>query len=189
MMLTAAGLLLGASGTGCSDRDEFELAVRVRDGFEWSLPHAGCILNTVELPATAESPSRPGTRCNFQSSEQQWSGDDGRHAVVATPAVTLYFTVPTYGQIECGGGSIAGIWWYTLLPDRTPDAGVFEMQTDDGSTIALEMEEGVWASGELDSCVEMSGSWRGVAGNLRDRTGTYTIVDDSIESVLRIVED
>ena len=189
MTLIAAGLLVGALAAGCSNRDKFELAVRVRDVFEWTEPDAGCILNIVQRRETPESPSRPATRCSFQSSEQLWSGDDGRHAVVATPAVTLYFTVPTYGPVECGGRSIPGMWWFTLLPDRTPHAGVFEMQADEGSTIALEMEEGVWAGGALDSCVEMSGTWRGMAGNLRDRTGTYTWVDDSIQSVLRIVED
>jgi hypothetical protein len=190
MTLIAAGLLVGAFAAGCSNRDKFELAVRARDVVEWGTrPHTGCILNPVELPATPESPSRRGTRCSFQSSEHLWSGDDGRQAVVATRAVILYFTAPTYGQVNCGGRSIAGVWWYTLLPDRTPDAGVVEMLTDEGSTIALDMEEGVWASGALDRCSELSGTWRGIAGNLRNRTGTYTMVDDSVQSVLRIVED
>jgi hypothetical protein len=36
--------------------------------------------------------------------------------------------------------------------------------------------------------MEMSGTWRGVEGTLLNRTGTYTMMDDSIQTVLELVE-
>jgi hypothetical protein len=184
-------LVFGALGSGCSEREKFELAVRLREPFEWAQPSTQCLLNPVALPATDESPGGAAQRCSFGRHERVWSGDNGARAVVTTDVTTMYFTVSTSGTVECAGRPVPGAWWVRLHPERPRDSDDINIsvQTDDGSTLELAPETGLWATrGVTARCFEMSGTWRGVSGKLRDHVGTYTMVDDSIQTVLELIE-
>jgi hypothetical protein len=181
--------VIGALAAGCSEPERFELTVRLREPFDWAQPTPVCLLNIVVLPATAET-AGGAQRCSFEAAAHVWRGDDGSRAVVTTHATTIYLTIPTSSTVECAGRPIPGAWWVRLHPDERRDGGTFNVQTDEGSTLELHPETGLWATSPrgTDRCFEMSGTWRGVAGELLSRTGTYTMIDDSIQTVLQLVE-
>src|SRR5215211_6560040 len=89
-------LVIGALAAGCSEREKFELTVRLREPFDWADPPTPCWLNLVVLPATAESPGGPAQRCSFGADEHVWWADDGSRAVVRTHATTMYLTDSTF---------------------------------------------------------------------------------------------
>ena len=195
LSLIVAVLVIGASGAGCSEREKFELTVRLREPFEWADPPPHCFLNLVVLRppdrgATAESPGGAAQACYFGPDEHVWSGDDGSRAVVTTHATRMLVTVSTSSTVECAGRTVPGAWWVRLDPEQRRNLDEFTVQTDEGSTLELVPETGLWATTprETDRCFEMSGTWRGVEGELRSRTGTYTMFDDSIQTVLELIE-
>jgi hypothetical protein len=182
-------LLIGGFGGRCSEPDKFELTVRLRESFDWAAPPAHCFLNLAVLASTAESPYGAAQLCFFAAGDHVWRGDDGSRAAVTTQAVTIYVTEATSSTVECAGRAVRGAWWVRLHPDTPRDEIEFKVETEDG-TLELEPETGLWATTprETDRCMEMSGTWRGVEGTLLNRTGTYTMMDDSIQTVLELVE-
>ena len=83
-----------------------------------------------------------------------------------------------------------GVWDTEALPPRDES---FELTFDGGDTLRLEGATGVWATeSNLDygpTCFEANGRWRGAAGELEGRTGRFTIAYDSVQTILRLVED
>jgi hypothetical protein len=78
-----------------------------------------------------------------------------------------------------------------LHPERLRHGDEINVQTTDGSALELVPKAGLWATTPrtTDRCFELWGTWRGVSGNLRGHTGTYTMVDDSIQTLLELIED
>jgi len=183
-------LVVGALGAGCNENEKFELTVRLREPFTLAEPLPHCFLDITVLPGSAESPGGAAQACSFGANEHVWLGDDGSRAVVTTHAMTLFVTASASGTVECAGRPIPIAWSVRLHPERLNDGDEFNVRTDDGSTLELVPETGLWATTprETDRCFELSGTWRGVSGKLRDHAGTYTMVDDSIQTVLELVE-
>ena len=190
LSLIVAVLVIGALGAGCSEREKFELAVRQREPFTLAEPLPHCFIGLTEVPGSAESPGGAAQACSFGANEQVWFGDDGSRAVVTTHAMTLFVTVSTSSTVECAGRPIRGAWWVRLHPERLRDGDEFNVRTDDGSNLELVPKTGLWATTprETDRCFELSGTWRGIEGELLSRTGTYTMTNDSIQTVLELVE-
>jgi hypothetical protein len=168
----------------CSSGGGFEMTVRVRDGIgpspvrcqSWFLGRA-LLRGEPDL-------------CKYEGAEQVWTDGGGRRVI--QPAQTLFLSILAgdFGAFECGGRTITNVYRNELDVITIAESDPFQLLMEDGSVIELSFGEGFNAGGRaLDSCTDVSGLWHGIAGDLDDRTGTYTLVNDSIQTVLHLVED
>ena len=72
------------------------------------------------------------------------------------------------------------------MPDPTPG----EVTFDDGGGLTLMPTSSLLVMDGYDVlCFEMTGHWQGTAGTLLDRSGTYRLVNDTVQTVLHLIED
>lgn len=144
----------------CGGSEKFELMLRTRDNGAW----------------------------NFYL-ERQWRAADGRHAVsLDVRGLILADAKVGVGDAECGGQRWPRHFFSVLSPATTRDDS-FELKVDDGNSLTLDPQTAVVVSSYETNCFEETGRWKGTAGQLRDHKGTFTMHYDSIQTVLRIVED
>ena len=177
---------LGTLGS-CGGADRFELTLRARDAEAGS---PGSCLEYGDSYEFDETLAAEIVRCSLFTRDRRWAAADGRRAISPVPNGTVYITAPVFGDVVCGGEEMAGRWWSKSGPELPAGDDSFELEIDDGNSLLLAQQTGVWAS-DYDEllCFEGAGHWRGTAGELLDRTGTFTIRYDSIQTVLRLVED
>jgi hypothetical protein len=124
---------------------------------------------------------------SLSSLERPWLAADGRRAT--SPAYTVRFlSAPTFGDVECGGRQ----WTRRYFSIASAALGPYELEIDGGSRLTLDPQTAVEVSdgtGTETACFEEVGLWRGTAGDVVDRTGRFTLHFDSIQAVLRLVED
>src|SRR5262245_25396915 len=173
------------AAAGCSNSHQLELTLRLRNGVG---PSSLTCSNTRGDPeGTTRSDS--DVICRYDIQEQIWSDGMGRSAVEAehSYADLEYNSEVDYGTTQCGGRTLTDVWYGRSEPygDQAP----IVLRIDDGSTIELVWERTQWASGFTDSCSVATGSWRGTAGDRDKRHGTYTMVNDSLQTVLHVVEN
>jgi hypothetical protein len=95
-----------------------------------------------------------------------------------------------YGDFECAGRMMTDVWRSKFLAGTTGQSDPFQLMIGDGNVVELSLREGLDFIGRLyDECAESSGSWHGTSGDLDGRTGTFTLVGDSVQTVLHLVED
>jgi hypothetical protein len=179
-------LLLAVSvPASCSDGSGFEMTVRARDGSD-GFP-VWCSDDTVLTPI-----GQPIT-CQFERAERVWNDGGERKAI--QPARTYFLSFlndpsPALGEYECGGRTLTNVWRTELDPVTTDRSDPLQLVMDDGSSIELSLVGQLDVTGRtLDACQETWGTWHGTAGDLDGRTGTYTTVFDSVQTVLHLVED
>jgi len=199
-LLSRVGVLVACClPLSCSHDDRVDLTLRVRDGYHSpELGPAGRACfdvpeeSQVVAGAGSERHANPATwGCHFQYTERYWSDGSGQSATVPAYAATAYYTGTSYSTVECGGRSIASAWWWTLLPDRDPQSDSFKLQLADGTTAVLDPVSGLWAETAPadDACSEVTGTWRGIEGSLRDHHGSFTMINDSLQTTLHLAED
>jgi|GEM_PF-5365832 len=179
------GLLASCGGGG-----KFELTLRVRDSDGWS-PETSCALDGVAYEFS-EALNSPVFKCVVSFERRDWVGADGRRATVPPHTEITYLPQHEFDNIECGGRQLIQRWWLKTRPELPAGDASFVLQIDDGNSLNLTRDVGLWvASGSTGvvDCFEGSGHWTGTAGDLLDRTGTFTILNDSVQTVLRLVED
>jgi hypothetical protein len=129
----------------------------------------------------------------FINVERQWLADDGRHAT--SPANSGTFPVNTnfdFGNVECGGQKYVRRYFSALGPELASGDHAFELTIDDGNRLTLDPQRAldvIDGTTPEAACFEESGRWRGTAGDLQNRTGTFSLHYDTIQTVLRLVED
>ncbi len=162
-VLTAVGMLLVGVLASCAGTDKYALTLRARDDDGNS----------------------------FINIERHWLAADGRHASSPPNSATFRLaSSPIFGDVECGGEKLQRR--YARISNTELVKFSFELQVDDGNVLTLVPQKIVRVAARSTpwaSCVEASGRWEGTAGNLRGQTGTFTIHYDSIQTVLRLVED
>lgn len=196
-LLVSFVALVGAL-SACS-ADSLELVMRARDGIVDPLIDTTCRRSTDPV-----GPSRPFFEnfvdeivpadatfiCSTPVAERVFVSQDGQRAVSPAHVMTIEISNPIVRNIACGGQTYARLWGYDLRSEASPSDDEFELDTSEGSRLTLDPERGLWVapgSGAI-SCAEMGGSWRGTSGDLRGHTGTFTMVYDSVQTVLHIVE-
>ena len=159
VFVAAMGVLVS-----CGRAEKFELTLRVRD--DGSSPT--CV-------------------------ERHWMAADGRHATSAECSGTLRVAAPIeFGDAECGGRTWQRHYFSVLGPEPASRDDSFELKVDDGNRLMLDPQTEVIVDGGAGTaieCVEQTGRWQGTAGDLQNHEGTFTIHYDSIQTILRLVED
>lgn len=175
----------------CGGGDKFELTLRVRDS-DGQSPESACVLGGSSFYEFSEALNSPISECVVTVARRDWVAADGRRAT--SPAHTEITFVPQheYDKIVCGDKQMVQRWWLKTRPELPAGETSFMLEIDDGNTVKLTRDVGVWVFGAsragLD-CFEGSGHWTGTAGELLDRSGRFTILNDSVQTVLRLVED
>jgi hypothetical protein len=188
-------LLLGALAVGGNllascDRDHrFELTLRNRSFDGVALVNAACI--------------RATNGCTTILGESSWVAADGRTAIGR--AQTIVFRADQtadqsdsrlesgnsvyFGPVDCGGQQWKLIYYREPDP-RTGPKGSFELDIDDGNRLTIEPQNVVSVDNGRDTfCFEEAGTWRGTAGKVRNDRGTFDLHYDSVQVVLRLVEN
>ncbi len=162
--------LVGAFSVGvsllvaCGGAEKFELTLRIRD--------------------------YDGSRVYV---ERQWLAGDGRQAT--SPANSGTFpggATFDIGDVECGGQRWPRQFFSVLGPEPASADDSFELKVDDGNRLMLDPQTEVIVDGGTGvgtECFEETGRWQGTAGDLQNHVGTFNIHYDSIQTVLRLVED
>jgi hypothetical protein len=162
----------------CGDADKLDITMRSRDGF--GDPPTGCTFWLDELHAETT------TECVATPLERQWVDADGRPATSPTATGPVYFSSYLRDPVVCNGHPLTmDESWFKWSAD-----GGDIVRFDDGDAVTLYDERAI-AIVHLDYviCSEATGTWRGTAGSLLGRTGTYRMVYDSIQTVLHLIED
>jgi hypothetical protein len=174
----------------CGGGDRIDLTLRARDADGLS-EDPKCIYGNQSVRRDESLRSDIRT-CVFEFGQTQWRAADGRPAINQPHDVLWFRAQPEQDDVVCDGQAVVHqyVWDSEELPARD---GSFELTFDGGDTLRLESATGVWASARSDyygsKCFEANGRWRGAAGELQGRTGRFTIVYDSVQTVLRLVED
>jgi hypothetical protein len=185
-----ASLLVASFGllTSCGGGDRFELTLRARDANAMSF--ANCPGGLVNVTPGASLPSDV-YRCEDTFEERRWVTSDGGRAI--TPAhieVRFVSDVVALTDVVCGGKGLGSLSGWESGPGLTAFDASFELRIDDGNTLMLDQQTGVWVDWvDVVECFETAGRWRGTAGQVRGRTGSFTIRYDSIQTVIKLVED
>jgi hypothetical protein len=188
--------LLGALACGvtllvsCDAVNKFQLTLRSR-GFDG-------VAFATETPPCPQAENA----CPANFSESSWVAADGRTAIAL--AHTTFFRADEspdvsesqrfddqyyYGNVACGGQDYK-LRYYRKLDPKTRPNGAFELDVDDGNRLTLKPQSVVSVEDGRDTlCFEEEGTWRGTAGEVRNKTGTFNLRYDSIETVLELVED
>jgi hypothetical protein len=128
--------------------------------------------------------------CRLRLQDQVWSNGAGRGVVV--PAYTVTFEVvdhDDHGTAECGGRAVTGDSASSTAPGVISYRGSFHSDGDDASAVELAPQQGLWVGGFADACSEVTGSWRGIAGDLEHRAGTFTMITNSLQTELHLIEE
>jgi hypothetical protein len=174
----------------CGGGDRFELTLRARDAVG-SREDPQCIYGNRSVRRDESLPSDIRT-CVLNFGRTQWRAADDRRAINRPYDLLWFRAQPEHDDVVCGGQPVVQqyVWDPEELPARDES---FELTFDGGDSLRLEGATGVWASASsLDygpKCFEANGRWRGAAGELQGRTGRFTIAYDSVQTVLRLVED
>ena len=80
-------------------------------------------------------------------------------------------------------------FFQVLSPEQASRDYSFELKFDDGNRLTLHPQTAVLVNLYETDCFEETGRWQGTAGGLRNHEGTFTMHYDSIQTVLRFVED
>ena len=147
----------------CKGADKFELTLRGRDDASSSPTH-----------------------------QLQWRAADGRHATSPEYWVFPDGTGSEFGNVDCGGQSWVRSYFSVLGPELASRDDSYELKIDDGKGLMLDPQTEVFVSGGTGggtACFEETGRWEGTTGDVLNRTGTFTLHYDSIQTVLRLVED
>lgn len=193
--LVAAVFVLVALA-GCGDTQKFELTLHSRDG------SGGATAGPCEYVAVPEahtasldppfSPTIEGgyASCVVQNAATTWIGPGVRRAT--TPARTQPSSITTveYGAIDCAGQHHDLDFFSRWGTDLALGQDSWEVDLDDGRRLTLVARTGLVVSAGFNTplCMEESGIWRGTAGDLLHRTGTYRLVYDTIQAVLQLQE-
>lgn len=162
--LSLVGVLMVAVSVlaSCGGADKFELTLRARDD-------------------DGSSPVRV---------ERHWLAADGRHATSPENSGTFPVdAVAELGNVECAGQRWLRVPFSVLGPELASRDDSFELKIDDGNRLMLDPQSAVTAGLGETSCFEETGRWQGTAGDLQNHAGTFNIHYDSIQTVLRLVED
>jgi hypothetical protein len=131
-------------------------------------------------------------KCQRNYAERVWTSSDGQRAV--SPAHVAFELVSYISRdtISCAGKPAVMAFWYQKMAANGATAENDQMLLEMGADVMLlQPDAGLWTvniDGEY-YCFDVTGRWRGTAGSLLRRTGTYTMVYDSIQTVLHLVED
>ena len=146
------------------------------------------MMTCFETSGMKAAPPKGLERCDFVFKELEWVTSDGGRAI--TPAQTEHtFTLFSFAGVVCGGKDLGQMGRWESGPGLPADDDSFELRIADGSTLMLDQETGLWGAYDEMKCFETAGRWRGTAGRLKDHTGTFTILYDSIQTVIKLVED
>ena len=145
----------------CAGPDKFELTLRTRDD-------DGDLLRNEDRP---------------------WLAADGRHATSRPYSGNFGVSSMAFGDVDCGGQKWLRTSFAVLSPEVMTEFYTFELKIDDGNRLTLDPQTAVVVASSVIDCQEETGRWRGTAGKLRDHEGTFTIHYDTIQTVLRLVED
>lgn len=173
----AAALLAYCVSPSCSNDGAFDLTLVLRDDLSVR-PFESC---------TDPEFNRRGEPCLIYFEEQLWRDEAGRRAVVPARMLTVAYVEQGFGEFACGDRMVEDA--RSFLADPTPGSAPFRLELEDGNVLELSEEEGLEVSNFRDVCVEYSGSWRGVAGEVQERTGSFRMINDSVQIVLHLVED
>jgi hypothetical protein len=176
-------VLLVSCGRGT---EKLDLTLRSRDRSDLWPRVSNCAAGSDENP--------PATwKCELAYDEHLWQTSDGRRAV--SPSHTSIDRVSDlrFESISCGGQPPKRAFWYRSIATDEPAADVDQAQLRiyGGDTLVLHRTTGLWTMDQDGNflCFDISGTWHGTAGKMNGRTGTYTMVYDSVQTVLHRVED
>jgi hypothetical protein len=126
-----------------------------------------------------------------QTLEHLWLSADGRHAT--SPEISSSFQVRLhydYGDVECGGQRMLRHGFADWSRQLASKDDSFDLKIDDGNGLRLDPQTAVTVDdGAGPLCFEETGHWEGTAGDVLNHAGTFTIRYDTIQTVLRLVED
>jgi hypothetical protein len=179
-MLRLMGTLWACCVTlSCSNDQGLDLTLVLRDD-----------LNVYRAePCTIPEHDQRGELCRIAFDEQVWRDEADRRAVVPARTLLVTYVEQGYGDFECGGGTVEDAWSFRADPAPPPDSDPYRLELDDGSIVVLVEDQGLEVSNFSVGCTDYSGTWRGVAGDLDERTGTFRVINDSVQIVLHLVED
>jgi hypothetical protein len=124
--------------------------------------------------------------------DRHWLAADGRHATGPEYSNTFPANpVLQFGEVDCGGQKWVRSYFFVLGPELASQDDSAELTIDDGNSLSLDPQTavGLFTGSGGGSCFEETGRWQGTAGDLRNHEGTFTMHYDSIQTVLRLVED
>ena len=136
----------------CSGDDTLVLTLRARDGAGGSsgtLGAAGelstdinCLHDDEQFIGTGRSAEEVTLPCTgIRYEERAWFSADGRRAVTPARSGDMYFSVPTDGNVECGGELIPRVYVWEMRPAPSPEAEAadrFEVTFDDGDALTID---------------------------------------------------
>ena len=164
--------------SSCSNDRAFELTLILRD--DLVKPSEIC----------APEPQPQGALCRFDFEEQVWRDEAGGNAVVPERKAMVTISEEVHGDYECGDRVFEDTWAVRAYPLPPPDSDPYRVELDDGSVLVLLEEEGLDVTFEfMNGCSDYSGTWRGVAGDLEDRTGTFRSINDTVQIRMHLVEN
>ena len=166
------------ASASCSSSVSLDMTLRNREEMRAQVACAGGSFN--------------GTKrtCRLRFQDQVWSNGAGRGVVVPAYTVTFEVVDHDYGTGECGGRAVTGDSASSTAPGVISDRGSFHSDGDDASAVELAPQQGLWVGGFADKrAAEVTGSWRGIAGDLEHRAGTFTMITNSLQTELHLVEE
>jgi hypothetical protein len=178
-MLCLTALLACCMTLSCSNDRRLDLTLVLRDD----------LAVYPSEPCAVPEDDPQGEVCRFAFDEQIWRDKSDRRAVVPARKLLVTYVAQGYGDFECGDRTVHDAWSFRADPLPPPDSDPFRLELDDGSVVVLSEAEGLEVSNFSDSCMDYSGKWRGVAGDLDERTGTFRMINDSVQIVLHLVEE
>ena len=176
--------------TCCGAGERFELTLRARDA-KGPTEQPACVEGN-HLPDVDESSPSDVFTCVLTLGPTEWRAADGRRAASEAQVVLRFLALPPhFGDVACGGQTVRHQFWYRSETELPGDDKSFQLTIDGAETLQLEMSNGVWAANSDTEllCFEGTGRWRGEAGRLKDRAGGFTIVYDTVQTRLRLIED
>lgn len=125
---------------------------------------------------------RSGPRCHADFVGGTYRTADGGVAVASRSESSFDLELGDVPEITCGSEvfvrAYAGI--ATEFESKVPGHITFE----DGSTVRLLPERAVEV--HPDTCLEVVGSWEGMAGRYSGRRGPYRLVEDRLQATLTL---
>jgi hypothetical protein len=122
--------------------------------------------------------------CHIEVAGQTFQDERGAEAMVARALMTLHLEPIKESPVECGDVVIQRPSLESSRNRNETDNGVL-MTFDDPGAMLLIPESSIYVP---HRCYDEVGRWEGLDGSYSGRTGTYRLVDDSLQVELTLTD-
>jgi hypothetical protein len=164
---------------GCSaDRQPLRLTMRNREVFL-----------SFRCDLSAGDPTH-STNCRLSAAAQTWVAANGRATSMAFARLHSD-ALEGFGVVDCNDQQFPPTYWTRVDGPAEEGQQPLRIELDDGSAAAMSEQSivAVWNQTGDRVCLETTGTWTGTAGKLQQRSGTYRMTNDTVQTLLRLTED